>query len=99
MTQYLSSSLGEVSLLCGRGLVRAVRQGSEVPLLPPLPAAGPGQGDQAGLSKLRKPRQAEIPENPPEKPLRGNPDINLCKLPYSQPGNKQVQVCTGVAQL
>ena len=61
--------------------------GGEISVLPPLSTAAGSQteGDQAGVSEVRKPREAEISQNSPEEPLCWN-QLHLLKLQDCQSG-------------
>ena len=61
--------------------------GGEVSLLPPLssPAGSETERDQAGVSKVWKPGEAEISQNSPEESLCWN-QLHILKLQNCQSG-------------
>ena len=61
--------------------------GCEISVFPPLSTAAGSQteGDQAGMSKVREPREAEISQNSPEESLCWN-QLHLLELQNCQSG-------------
>ena len=61
--------------------------GCEISVLPPLSTAAGSQTerDQVGVSKVRKPREAEISQNSPEESLCWN-QLHILKLQNCQSG-------------